>query len=103
MPKHTGGRWRECNPYFNTDIYDYDGGDCYGGTCAGPACGLAGLELPFGLDPNSDSINAFDPLNLGYRFCEDPNMASLTIEIDNFDVTDEPFLKDAYGNDAGDP
>jgi hypothetical protein len=93
----------ECNPYFNTDIYDYDGGDCCGGTCVGPACGLAGLESPFGLDPNSDTIIAFDPVNFGYEFCKDPNMASLTIELDNFDTFNDPLWNDIAGNDGEDP
>jgi hypothetical protein len=92
-----------CNPYFNTEEYDYDGGDCCGGTCVGPTCGLAGLESPFGLDPNSDTIDAFDPINFGYESCKDPNMASLTIELDNFDISDDPFFSGVYGNDAGDP
>lgn len=92
-----------CNPYFNTEVYGYDGGDCCGATCAGPACGLAGLELPFGIDPYSDTLEAYDPINFGYDFCEDPEMAPLTIELHDIDVFDDPQWNSVFGNDAGDP
>ncbi|CAJ1943607.1 unnamed protein product [Cylindrotheca closterium] len=75
-----------CNPYFNTEYYDYDGGDCCGGSCRGPQCGLGGLSFAFGLDSQAQGIDEFNIL--GYEFCEDPKMASVTIELRDFEILD---------------
>eukprot|EP00980_Cylindrotheca_fusiformis_P002055 scaffold451_cov121-Cylindrotheca_fusiformis.AAC.11 len=92
-----------CHPYFNTELYEYDGGDCCGGTCDGPACGLAGLLLPFGLDPNAPAVQSYDPVNFGYASCVDPNMAPLTVELADIEVFDDPVWNVVFGNAAGDP
>jgi hypothetical protein len=68
-----------CNPYFNTEEYDYDGGDCCGATCVGASCGVSGLESVYGIDIESVQFLS-DSRVFGYQHCQDPDMATFTIE-----------------------
>jgi hypothetical protein len=81
----TGGLCRDtplgdgvCNPYFNTEEYDYDGGDCCGATCVGASCGVSGLESVYGIDV--ESIRFLLDSGFGYQHCQDPDMATFTVE-----------------------
>jgi hypothetical protein len=66
-----------CNPYFNTEEYIYDGGDCCGATCVGASCGVPGLESVYGIDIE---LVQFNTSVFGYQHCQDPDMATFTIE-----------------------
>mmetsp|Transcript_4093 Transcript_4093/g.9513 ORF Transcript_4093/g.9513 Transcript_4093/m.9513 type:complete len:1082 (-) Transcript_4093:117-3362(-) len=76
-----------CNGYFNTELYGWDGGDCCGGTCSGPECGLEGISSPFGIGGKATIEE--DTRGFGYEYCEDPSMAPLTIEFSNFQIYNE--------------
>jgi Leucine-rich repeat (LRR) protein len=88
------------HPYFNTEEYDYDGGDCCGGTCAGASCGVSGLESVYGIDIASIDFPDFEHDNrvVGYQHCEDPDMATFAIDrtehfFDWCDVEEHPDLR----------
>jgi len=84
-----------CHPYFNTEQFDWDGGDCCGATCIGPQCGLGGLSHPFGVAVKEPTTI------LGYGFCEDPTMAPLTIELRDFELLQDEEYNAVIGNEAG--
>ena len=61
----------ECNAYFNTEVFEYDGGDCCGATCDSPRCGLAALDFAFG--------HNLTAIGNGFPNCKDESMVTLTI------------------------
>ena len=67
-----------CNEHFNTEEFEYDGGDCCGATCNSPSCGLETMDFAFG------SVLATDPGN-GFPHCKDPTMTSLNIVAEPFE------------------
>ncbi|CAJ1943609.1 unnamed protein product [Cylindrotheca closterium] len=87
-----------CHPYFNSEQFGWDGGDCCAGSCIGPQCGLGGLSRPFDID-GDQSRDLFSIL--GYEFCEDPSMAPLTIELHNFKVLQNDEYNAVAGNEEG--
>ncbi|KAL3939180.1 MAG: hypothetical protein SGBAC_006053, partial [Bacillariaceae sp.] len=92
-----------CNRYFNTEVYGWDGGDCCGGTCIGPQCGLGGIASPFGIENYLEDTGTNEFSVLGYGSCEDPSMAPLTIELKDFDVFNLTEWYSIVGNTDGDP
>mmetsp|Transcript_6669 Transcript_6669/g.15692 ORF Transcript_6669/g.15692 Transcript_6669/m.15692 type:complete len:1151 (+) Transcript_6669:366-3818(+) len=93
-----------CDPYFNTEQYDWDGGDCCGGTCIGHQCGLAGgLSSPFGINSNSSTVEDYQASNMGYGNCVDPSMAPLTIELNSFELFDDEYWISILTHGSDDP
>ena len=65
-----------CNPTFNTENYDWDGGDCCFGSCQGQECGIDGQKSYFGFKLEYPVF--------GYQDCKDPSMAELKFEVKGF-------------------
>jgi hypothetical protein len=63
-----------CDLFFNTLDYKYDGGDCCAGTCSGPTCGIGLLKNAFGTTDISGD---------GFPNCVDPAMVPLTLLLDD--------------------
>jgi Leucine-rich repeat (LRR) protein len=61
----------KCNVHFNKKSYDYDGGDCCGGTCDGIECGFDGLHSAFG--------KKLTVASFGFEHCNNPEMAVITL------------------------
>ena len=70
-----------CDDRYNTEFYDYDGGDCCGSTCRG-ACETTPLETVFGIETNNGRSTAINNVSLyanGYPNCRDPEMVPVVI------------------------
>ena len=64
----------KCDPVFNKEKYQYDGGDCCAATCIPSKCGQD-LQSAFSIN-NSDGWK-------GFQHCNDPQMISITISLNN--------------------
>ena len=67
----------QCNDYFNTDEFGYDGGDCCGATCDGPGC-LVPLPTYFGKSMQVDTLTS---IGRGFPDCADPFQVPISIII----------------------
>lgn len=89
-----------CDPYFNTEQFAYDGGDCCGGTCNGPECGLGMSPVTFGIDSQAQNVDEFNILS--FHNCKDPKMAPMTLELSNFELFEDNDEWNAIiGNEKG--
>jgi len=73
-----------CDEFFNTEKFNYDGGDCCAATCIGPFCGGNGLTAAFGVDLSDNTFQSQfldDTTVIGFENCKDPNMEPFTIEL----------------------
>jgi hypothetical protein len=74
-----------CDIFFNTLDFQYDGGDCCAATCSRPNCGIGSLENAFG---------ATNATGDGFPGCTDPDMVPITIRLDNILSSFEPQFND---------
>jgi hypothetical protein len=63
-----------CDLFFNTLDFRYDGGDCCAATCSGSNCGIGSLTNAFGGTNTSGD---------GFPDCTDPDLVPVTIRLDN--------------------
>mmetsp|Transcript_13568 Transcript_13568/g.38164 ORF Transcript_13568/g.38164 Transcript_13568/m.38164 type:complete len:1360 (-) Transcript_13568:377-4456(-) len=71
----------ECDPFFNTYQYQYDGGDCCAATCSHPRCGIGAMAEVFGTVGTNSK---------GFPLCKNPKMIPVTIHLDNFTSSRSP-------------
>ena len=67
----------KCDLSFNNFDYQYDGGDCCAATCTRRLCGKDALGTGFDVE-----ISALGGTNKAYLRCEDPEMVSMIIRLD---------------------
>ena len=87
----------QCDQYFNNQAFEFDGGDCCGGTCAYPICGVGWLDYAFGT--NLTLRGSGFPNCLGYDMVKlkiyvqtsHPWEASLQLECDGVKYINIPF------------
>jgi hypothetical protein len=88
-----------CDDYFNTAVFDYDGGDCCGSTCTGALCGRGGLSVAFGIDLRDNTFQAQylkEKTVIGFESCKDPEMETFAIELVPDLPVDDTFAFPAY-------
>ncbi|VEU35645.1 unnamed protein product [Pseudo-nitzschia multistriata] len=72
-----------CDLFFNTPDYQYDGGDCCASTCDKSNCGTGGITDAFGAQVESGD---------GYANCRNPRMEPVTIHLNSITSSRNPDL-----------
>jgi hypothetical protein len=70
-----------CDLFYNTFDYQYDGGDCCAATCSGSNCGIGSINNAFGTNNTSGD---------GFPNCVDPDIVPITIRLGNILNIREP-------------